>query len=51
VTLNSVVKIDSSVLELADMPAGYQATRQKRNDKWLIEKILYSESDLEEMDD
>lgn len=49
VALDEVVKKDWSVLELADLPLGHRARRQKRNNKWIIEKINYSESEIEEM--
>jgi hypothetical protein len=49
VALDEMVKKDKSVLELADLPLGHKATRQKRSDKWTIEKIDYSESEIEEM--
>ncbi|MFM9837493.1 MAG: DUF2199 domain-containing protein [Cyclobacteriaceae bacterium] len=49
VTLDEVIKTDRSVLELADLPIGYRAVRKKKKDKWEIEKIDYSESEIEEM--
>ncbi len=49
VALDEVVKKDKSILELADLPIGHKATRHTRNDKWAIEKIDYSESEIEEM--
>jgi|GEM_PF-932444 len=49
VALDEIVKKDKSVLELIDLAIGYQATRQGRKDKWKIEKINYSESEIEEM--
>ena len=49
VALDEVVKKDKSVLELADLPIGHKATRQGRKDKWTIEKIDYSGSEIEEM--
>ncbi|WP_405246807.1 DUF2199 domain-containing protein [Cellulophaga sp. Asnod2-G02] len=49
VSLNQVVKIDNSILFLADLPFGHQATRIKKSDEWKIEKIHYSESEIQEM--
>lgn len=49
VALDEIVKLDKSVLELTDLPIGYRATRRGRKDKWIIEKIDYSESEIEEM--
>lgn len=49
VALDEVIKKDKSILELADLPIGHKATRQTRNDKWAIEKIDYTESEMEEM--
>jgi len=49
VALDEIIKKDKSVLELADLPIGHQATRQGRKDKWTIEKINYSKSEIEEM--
>ncbi|MDN3657233.1 hypothetical protein QWZ08_16405 [Ferruginibacter paludis] len=36
VGLGEVIKIDSTVLELADMQKGYFATRQTKGDKWVV---------------
>lgn len=49
VSLNQVVKMDSSILLLADLPLGHQATRINKIDKWRIEKIRYSDSEIEKM--
>jgi hypothetical protein len=49
VALSEIVKKDKSVLALADLPIGHQATRRGRNGKWTIEKISYTESEIEEM--
>jgi hypothetical protein len=38
VGLGQIVKLDSSLLELADMPIGYFAHRKSEGDKWVIEK-------------
>jgi len=39
VGLGQVIKMDSTILELADLPLGYKAHRKFRGDKWIIEKI------------
>jgi hypothetical protein len=49
VSLNEIVKHDKTVLEVSDMPLGYRATRSNKSEKWLIEKIDYSDSEIEEM--
>ncbi|TXG39298.1 DUF2199 domain-containing protein [Seonamhaeicola maritimus] len=49
VSLFQVIKIDNSILSLVDLPIGYQATRVKKSDEWKIEKIHYSESEIQEM--
>src|SRR5690349_16239293 len=49
VSLDEMVKHDKSVLEVADLPYGYRATRRDKSDKWLVEKIEYSASEIEEM--
>jgi hypothetical protein len=36
--LGEILKIDSSVLEIADMPEGYRAYRKFKGDPWTIEK-------------
>lgn len=38
VGLGQMIKIDSSILELADMKEGYVAHRNSRSDKWEIEE-------------
>lgn len=49
VALDNIVMMDKSVLDLIDLGIGYQATRQTKKDKWKIEKIVYSESEIDEM--
>src|SRR5688572_28198052 len=39
VALNEVLKKDKSLFELANMERGYQATRQRKNERWRIKKI------------
>lgn len=34
-SLSEIVKLDSSVKELADLPRGWEANRKSRGDKWV----------------
>ena len=38
VGLGEIIEIDKTVLEIADLPLGYIATRQSSKDKWIIMK-------------
>lgn len=38
VSLEEMIKIDNSILEIADMPLGYYATRKSIKDKWILQK-------------
>lgn len=38
VSLKNIVDLDPSILEVANMPKGYYATRKNVSDKWLIHK-------------
>jgi hypothetical protein len=49
VALGQIIKKDKSVLKVADLPRGHQATRLNKNDDWVITKIEYSEQEIEEM--
>lgn len=49
VCLEHIINFDKSVLDLADMPKGYQATRKTRKHRWGILKIEYSDDDIAEM--
>jgi len=49
VSLESIIKKDKTVLQLADLPLGYQATRKTKKDKWEIVKIIYSPEELKEI--
>jgi hypothetical protein len=49
VGLGEVIKIDKSILEIADLQKGYQATRLNKKDNWKITKIEYSEDETKEM--
>lgn len=49
VSLDDIVRHDKSVLEVSDLPLGYKATRNNKSEDWLVEKINYSESEIEEM--
>lgn len=48
VGLNNIIKIDRSVLKVADLPIGYCETRNTGSDKWSIAKIDYSEKEMKE---
>jgi hypothetical protein len=39
VGLGEIVKIDSTVLEIADMPEGFYAQRRFKGDKWIVQEI------------
>jgi len=38
VSLDEIIKIDKTILEIADLPLGYIATRQTIKDSWTIQK-------------
>lgn len=38
VGLEEIIRTDSTILELADMPEGYSAHRKFKGDKWIIEE-------------
>lgn len=38
VSLQEILNMDPTLLKLADMPAGYYATRKSKDDKWIIHK-------------
>ena len=46
VSLGEIIKLDKSVLKVADLPMGYCATRKSKSDKWSINKIDYSEQEM-----
>ena len=39
VGLGEIIRIDSSLLELADMPDGFSAHRKFKGDKWTIQEM------------
>lgn len=39
VGLQQIIDIDNTVLDLADLPLGYSATRNDKTEKWKIHKI------------
>jgi hypothetical protein len=49
VGLGEIIKKDRSVLKVADLARGYQATRQNKSDKWEIVKIEYNDEEIKEM--
>jgi len=38
VGLGEIIRIDSTILDVADMPEGYYAHRKVKGDKWIIEQ-------------
>jgi hypothetical protein len=46
VGLGEIIKRDKSVLKVADLPIGYQAVRKNKSDKWTIQKIEYTDEEL-----
>ncbi len=42
--LGEIIEIDPTVLEVAGLEYGYVATRQSKQDKWVIRKKLDAES-------
>ena len=34
VTLSNIIRIDKTVLDIADLPLGYYATRKNKKEKW-----------------
>ena len=39
VGLGEIIKIDSTILQIADMPKGFYAQRNSKQDEWKIEKL------------
>ena len=39
VSLDEILQIDKTILDIADLPLGYIATRQTLSDNWIIKKI------------
>lgn len=39
VSLDEIIKIDKTVIEIADLPLGYFATRKTTKDNWMINKL------------
>lgn len=48
VSLGQVIKLDKSILKVADLPLGHQATRKSRSDNWVVTKIEYSAEEMSE---
>ena len=44
VSLDDIIQIDKTVLEIADLPLGYFATRQTSKDSWTINKMTNEHS-------
>jgi hypothetical protein len=49
IPLEEMIRIDQSILQVADLPLGYQATRMHKKDKWEISKINYTDDEIAEM--
>ena len=39
VALGQIIEIDSTILQIADLPKGYYASRKSKQDKWKVEKL------------
>lgn len=39
ISLEEIINIDNSILQLADMPLGYYAHRENNKSKWIIQQI------------
>jgi hypothetical protein len=39
VGLREIIKMDSTILELEDLPVGHKARRKFKGDKWIIDEI------------
>lgn len=39
VGLGEIVKIDATVLDIADMPEGFSAHRKFKGDKWIVQEL------------
>jgi hypothetical protein len=37
ISLEEMINIDNSILEIADLPLGYFASRKSKNENWIIE--------------
>ncbi len=48
VSLEEIIKKDNSIAQVADLSIGYKATRNSKNQSWLIKKIEYSEDEMKE---
>ena len=39
VGLGEIIKMDATVLEIADMPEGFSAHRKFKGDKWIVQEL------------
>ena len=39
VTLKSILELDETLYELADLPLGHEAIRKGKNEKWQINEL------------
>ena len=49
VSLQEMILHDKSILDVADLKPGFRAVRKRQNDKWIVEKIEYSDDEIAEM--
>lgn len=49
ISLEEMIAHDNSILDIADLKIGYRALRKRQKDKWVIEKINYSDDEIAEM--
>lgn len=49
ISIGEIIKLDKTVLEVADLPVGYQATRAERGKKWKITKVEYTDEEIANM--
>ena len=39
VSLKNIIDLDKTILEIADLPLGFEASRESKSDKWKIQKM------------
>lgn len=49
VSLEEMIRHDKSVLKVSDLPKGFRAERNNKNDPWEISQIEYTEDEIYEM--
>jgi hypothetical protein len=48
VALSQIIRLDKSVVKVADLPMGYHAERKSGKHKWVVNKTLYSEQEMKD---